>query len=95
MRKISVHSRDACQHSAKRNRRTYFFSEKKGKHNMQLYDTVSQKCVTMRSEALLQSAKLKDLKNSSSYTGRTLKTLIFTSKRIWGDGKNGEKERCY
>lgn len=46
---------------------------------MQLYDTMSQKCVT-RQEALLHSAKLKDLK--FSYTGKTLKTHIHEQENI-------------
>lgn len=52
--------------------------------------TVSQKCVTMRWEALLHSAKLNHLKKKFSDTEDSI-----LSRRMHGNGKDREKKRIF
>lgn len=91
LRKNSVHSRGACQQSAKTKRRTYSFPETKENitHN---YMTPSCRNVSQWGEKQLHSAKLIDLKKNSPFTLEHWR-LIFMNKRIWRDGKDRVKKR--
>lgn len=64
------------------------FPSNKEKHDMQLYNTVSQKFVTVGWEAFLHSAELLYIYMYILLHCENTE-LMFMSKGIWGDGKEG------
>lgn len=76
----------------KEDAKNLLFPRNKEKHDTQLYNTLSQKCVTTGREVFLHSAKHNAIHTyTSPYSGRTLRPLMFRSKEIWGDGKEREE----